>query len=48
MDQLALIVACFGHLPNRLLAKALTNPQLVGVQLRTGNPRNWAVALQQR
>jgi hypothetical protein len=48
MDQLALIVACFGHLPNRLLAKALTNPHLVGVQLRTGNPRNWAVALQQR
>ncbi|EFJ42565.1 hypothetical protein VOLCADRAFT_66910, partial [Volvox carteri f. nagariensis] len=48
MDQLALIVNCFGHLPNRLLAKALTNPQLVGVQLRTSNPRNWAVALQQR
>ncbi|KAG2485255.1 hypothetical protein HYH03_016041 [Edaphochlamys debaryana] len=48
MDQLSLIVACFGHLPNRLLAKALTNPHLVGVQLRTGNPRNWAVALQQR
>lgn len=48
LDQLALIVNCFGHLPNRLLAKALTNPHLAGVQLRTGNPKNWAVALQQR